>query len=345
MNSLERVTLTLQHKEPDRVPVYPILSGVTRNLIGASYKTWATDAKVCSKALMKAAKDLELDCICTLTDLSVEAADFGQKIIYPENEAAFPDGKDYFIKTIEEYSKVKKINPRVTPRMSEHIKLCDILVKEVGQEKPIIAFIFGPLGIASMLRGQENLYMDIYDEPEVVKESVEIITQVLLEYCDALIETGVHAIMMDTLFASQCIMSKDMWMEFEGPWVKRIAEYIHNKGCMFMIHNCGSGIYFDVQIEMMRPEAISFDHIPDDCSSYEETQEKYGSTTTLIGHVSPQWVVTATPEEVREECIKQMNIHKKNGGFMLATGCEYPANASLENAKVMVDVAKNYGKY
>ena len=36
MNSIERVVTSLNHKEPDRVPVYPILSGVTRKLVGAS---------------------------------------------------------------------------------------------------------------------------------------------------------------------------------------------------------------------------------------------------------------------------------------------------------------------
>ena len=35
----------------------------------------------------------------------------------------------------------------------------------------------------------------------------------------------------------------------------------------------------------------------------------------------------------------------KGGGFMLATGCEYPANASFDRAQRMIDIAKTYGKY
>ena len=38
MNSYERVVAALNHQEPDRVPVYPILSGITRKLVNASYK-------------------------------------------------------------------------------------------------------------------------------------------------------------------------------------------------------------------------------------------------------------------------------------------------------------------
>ena len=95
----------------------------------------------------------------------------------------------------------------------------------------------------------------------------------------------------------------------------------------------------------MQPEAISFLHVPDDCSSFEEAKQKYGDKTTLIGYVPPSFVLTATPEELEAECKKEIDIMKKNGGFILATGCEYPANLSPDKAKIMVRTAKEYGKY
>lgn len=63
MNSMERVVTALQHKEPDRVPVYPIISGASRRLIGASYKDWSNDADICAEALLKAKEEFDLDCI------------------------------------------------------------------------------------------------------------------------------------------------------------------------------------------------------------------------------------------------------------------------------------------
>ena len=59
--------------------------------ITANYKTWANNAEVTAEAYIKAAEQFGLDVIVTLTDLSVEAVDFRQKLIYPENEAAHPD--------------------------------------------------------------------------------------------------------------------------------------------------------------------------------------------------------------------------------------------------------------
>lgn len=345
MKPIERVVLALQHKEADRVPVYPLLNGAARRLIKADYKNWATKAEVTADAYIKVTEQFGLDVIVTLTDLSVEASDFGQKLVYPENEAAHPDFGDRMIKSVEDYSLVKRLNPRETPRMSEHIKLCDILMKAKGQEVPVVAFVFGPLGILGMLRGEEDLFMDILEEPEAIQEPLEAITETLIDYVDALMDTGVHAIMLDTLFASQSIMSKKMWMEAEGPLVKRLAEHIHARGCMVMIHNCGNGIYFDVQIETMKPEAISFLHIPDDCTSLEDIKAKYGDKTTLIGNVSPTWIINASTEEIEAECKRVIDAFKKDGGFILATGCEYPANAPFDAAETMIRMAGEYGKY
>lgn len=345
MNSLERVVATLNHKEADRVPVYPILSGVSRHLVNANYKEWATNADICAEALIKVVEEYELDCFCTLTDLSVEAADFGQEIIYPENEAAHPNFENHLIKDLDEYYKIEKFDPSTRPRMSEHIKLCKTLVERKGSEYPVVAFVFGPLGILSMLRGQEDLYMDLYDDEDVVLEGVNKITDVLIDYCGHLIDAGAHAIMIDTLFASKTIMSKEMWMKFEGGAVKKLADYIHGRGCMVMIHNCGGGIYFDVQIETMNPELISYLHVPDDCKDMREAKNKYGNKTTLMGYVNPTWLPNASTEELIEECKKQIDELAEGGGFVLATGCEYPANLSLDHARTMVEVAKTYGRY
>ena len=56
MNSYERVSMALNHQEPDRVPVYPILAGVTRKLVGASYEKWSTDAETCANAYLEAVR-------------------------------------------------------------------------------------------------------------------------------------------------------------------------------------------------------------------------------------------------------------------------------------------------
>jgi len=345
MNSYERVAAALSLKEADRVPVYPILSGITRKLVGATYKEWSTDAKICADAFIKSTEEFDIDCVVTLIDLSVECDAWGQKLIFPENEAAHPDYSDCVVKSIDDYAKIKKVDYRTSQRMMMHIEVCRQLVKELKGKKPVVAFVFGPLGVLSMLRNQQEMYMDLYDDPDAVLAATREVNETLKEYVAALCDTGVDAVMLDTLFASGSIMSKEMWSRMEGVFVKELADVIHQKGCLVMVHNCGRNIYFDIQIETMKPAAISFLYPPDDCKDFAECKEKYGNKVTLIGCVTPANAVVGTDEEWDEQCRSQIDAMAKGGGFMLATGCEYPANASFDRAQRMIDIAKTYGKY
>ena len=344
MNSLERVAAALGHTEADYVPVCPILAGITRKLTGAAYPEWSQNAEVCAEAFLKAAETFDLDCIVTLIDLSVECDAWGQKIVYPEDEAAHPDYSQCVVTDIDGYASIKKADYRDSQRMMMHIDVCRRLVDELNGKKPVVAFVFGPLGVLSMLRSQQELFLDLYDDIDAVKAAAREINETLKEYVSALIKTGVSAIMLDTLYASGSIMSKEMWDEAEGVLVEELADHIRAEGGVVMLHNCGKRIYFDTQIKRMRPTAISFLYPPDDCADFAECKEKYGREVTLIGCVTPANAICGTDEEWDAECRSMIDAFAKEGGFILATGCEYPANASFERAERMIESAKTYGR-
>ena len=61
--------------------------------------------------------------------------------------------------------------------------------------------------------------------------------------------------------------------------------------------------------------------------------------------VTPASAVLGTDEDWDKECRDCIDAMAAGGGFMLATGCEYPANASFDRARRMIDIANTYGKY
>ena len=54
----------------------------------------------------------------------MECDAWGQKIIYPENEAAHPDYSDTVIKDIEDYAKITKVDYRKSKRMTMFLEVC-----------------------------------------------------------------------------------------------------------------------------------------------------------------------------------------------------------------------------
>ncbi|MGI6211028.1 MAG: uroporphyrinogen decarboxylase family protein [Anaerovoracaceae bacterium] len=345
MNSLERVTLALQHKEPDHVPVYPMINSVSRKSLGISYSEWSQDEDKCAEAILKTTEEIGVDVLCTLVDLSVEAADWGQELEYGDEIAAHPNMSKRLITCEKDYAKIDLIHPRKTPRMSGHIHLADRLYQAKGKEMPVVGFVFGPLGILSMMRGQVEMFMDMVKCPKALHPALQAITESLKEFIDGLVEAGCAAIMFDTLYASRTILSAKMWQDFEGSYIEELSNYVREKGAMVMLHNCGDGIYFKEQMERMDPVLISFDHLPPDCKDRAELKSKYGDKVTLMGQVEPGFLNACTDEELRQECRDEIDAYAKDGGFILATGCEYPAPLDFHCAKIMVEEACTYGKY
>ncbi len=346
MNSMERVNAILNHKEADYVPVYPLINSISRKYTGITYEEWTKDPKKCAESIIKATDELDLDVVCTLVDLSVEACDWGMEVKYFDDMAAMPT-ENKLLKEAEDYKKIKKIDPRKTERMSKMIELTKLLCDHYKGTKPVVAFVFGPMGILSMMRGMEALMMDCYKKPgkDLMVEAMREVTDTLLDYSDALIEAGADAIMYDTLFSSKTIMRASMWDKFEGPFVQELAEHVHAQGKGVMIHNCGGGIYLKEQIERMHPEAISLLYLSPDAATMQEMKELYGGQTTFIGHIDPGYLMVADEEGLRKQCREMIDAYKKDGGFVLATGCEYPAGLDDKFARIMVEEAKNYGKY
>jgi uroporphyrinogen decarboxylase len=203
--------------------------------------------------------------------------------------------------------------------------------------------VFGPLGVLSMMRGAEPMFRDCVLYPKKVIKACEAITPTLLDFVQAQCETGLPSICIDTLYASANGLSKPLWEEIEGPFAREISRVIKKNGLSVAVHNCGHDLYFDAQIRSMEPDAISFAHLPDDCKTPKELKERYGDQVTLIGYIPTPLLVEGTPQQVMAACREQIDVLARDGGYILAPGCEYPPNIPLTNAFSLIRAAEKYG--
>ena len=342
---LERVLCAAFHKEPDRVPVTHFLLGAARRLTGISYERFSRDPEASAEAYIAANELLGGDVLYTVIDLSVEAADFGQEMVYPYYSTAYPDYRKPRVASVDDYERLEPFDPRKSPRMGMGVKLARILAKKAGIRYPVMGFVFGPLGVLNMMRGAPRLFADCARHPQKVKAALEVITEVLVDYARALCDAGVDAVMLDTLFASQSGVSRELWVEMEGVYARRIADEIRRNGALVALHNCGTRPYLDLQIEYMEPIMVSLADVPDDCADLAEMKAKYGKRTAIAGLIPTQSLLLESPKAVMELAREQIRVLAPGGGYVLAPACEYPPNLELANALAVVRAAEIYGKY
>jgi len=339
LTSLERVLTAFRHKEPDRVPVTPLLCSGARQITGTSFPDFARDPDKAAEVYTAGLDFVGGDLVILLLDLSVEAADFGQRVLYPENSTARPDYDHPRIREVADYRRLRRVEFSEATRMQNFVLLCRSMVRRIGFRAVVTGFVFGPLGVLSMMRGAERLFKDCLHYPREVIKACETITGTLIEFVQAQCETGVPAIAIDTLYASRNGLPKKLWEEIEGPFAAEISRVIKRNGLLVGVHNCGHDLYFDAQIRAMEPEVISFAHLPDDCRTPGELKERYGDRVTLLGYVPTPLLAQGSPRDVMEACRAQIEILGRDGGYVLAPGCEYPPNIPLTNAFAMVRAA------
>ena len=340
MTSRERFFAAVNHEPVDRIPVNPFVAGTNRILTGATFPEWASSAELIAKGYTEMAKMFpEEDCVLVVVDFTVEASAWGQKVIYNRNNPGRPDPANRLVPTADDYGTIKPVDATKAERMVMHRDACKIVVDELKDEKPVFAYVMGPLSTLSLLRGQRKIRRDFSGHTDEIRGAVENITETLEQFVDMLMETGIDGIMWDTYFAGSSNMTRDQWRAIEFDSLARLAKRVRDAGGINMVHSCQSGAYFDLQIEAAEPSVISFFHPAFGCDSLAATKEQYGDKVALMGAVTPWSAVHGTDVEWDQECKQCIAELGQDSGFILSPGCFYPANASFGPVKRMIDVA------
>jgi len=130
-----------------------------------------------------------------------------------------------------------------------------------------------------------------------------------------------------------------------APYYKKVNDWIHkNTAWKTFKHCCGS-----VEVFMSRFIASGFDVInPVQISAKgmdpKLLKEKYGDQLVFWGGgVDTQKTLPfGTPEQVREEVLKQCEIFSGNGGFVFNSVHNIQANVPVENIAAMIDAVKDF---
>jgi uroporphyrinogen decarboxylase len=346
MSSIERVESAIQLGKSDRVPVFTFPFSISHRVYGCSLGEWIQNGELAGKSAIQYQKLIGDDIVMGGLDSSTEAHGFGQEIVFPKHANSHPNFEDLLVKSPDDYFRLERYDPTKATRTQELIKEVDILANEIGTKVPVWACLVGPLETLSNMRPMEDMFKDCMKYKEAVIHAMGVITEVEQDLVRALVKAGATAIYNCVSFGSQAMMSEKLWLDTEGTVMACWADTVKECGAKLAFHNCGDGPYVQSQIQTCHPHVYHIAHLPPDCKDWEEVKEKYGGEVCIQGHVDQNYYgVMVGPEEMREACKRNIQELGKGGGYILGSGCEFPSNASLLNAKAMVEAAELYGRY
>ncbi len=218
-----------------------------------------------------------------------------------------------------------------------------ILIDEVSGEVSVGSSVAGPFSTAATVIGTEKFLKDLRKNPEGVHRLLNRVTKSVLNYMDAVMNLGIVPSIPDTV-ASGTLISTKTFREFALPYLETCVEHIRNRmGREPALHICGTTKKHWMEIKKLNLSALSLDNIDD----IGEACEILGNKFCIIGNVDPVNVMlNGTRESIHREvkkCIDKAYNNPK--GFVLATGCDIPINASPKNIEYFMEAARLYSRF
>jgi uroporphyrinogen decarboxylase len=193
----------------------------------------------------------------------------------------------------------------------------------------------------SAIFSYEGLCYALHDDPELVSAVADRLGGLMLEFYGRLVELpNLVAVFPgdDMGFRSSTLLPPDTLRTLVLPWHKKFARLAHGRGLPYFLHSCGnlSAILDDLIDDVGVDAKHSFENA---ILPVTEFQARYGDRVGALGGVDIDILARSSPEGVRAEVRRLIEICGPGGRFAIGSGNSIPSYVQVENYLAMVDEA------
>jgi uroporphyrinogen decarboxylase len=340
--------LALAHKEPSRPPV--CVWNTRSNLVKARGATKLLDyyqnveVKLYSQLFpLDAFEDcLIIPGVWPDYGVALEASAFGSPVHWEDNNP--PLARPCFQSMADfkkHFKKRKAVNPNedgLMPKaLEEYRYMLKNLEKKYVQKAGYLdgcALITGPLEVATTLVGHANLYLTLYDDPQLVHDFLAYINDGIIKYVKKLESISGEIKLLSMIEHNPGQITPQQFQEFAVPYISQIFSEFPK--AVKVYHNEDNVTHVLAGIPKLKADVWHFGDV-----DLEQTKTVIGDKITLMGNLHPLRVLLeGTPAEVEaaaRDCIAKL---APGGGFILCSGGGLAPGTPLENVATMVKAAR-----
>ncbi len=219
---------------------------------------------------------------------------------------------------------------------------CRRLEKESREKFTMYIIGFSLFERAWTMRGMEELLMDFIRHPDFTRELFQRIAEYNLKVIDIVADYDIDCIFFGDDWGQQrgLIMGPKYWRQFIKPPLARMYRYARKRGFYLAQHSCGD-------VAAIFPDLIElgldiYNTFQPEIYDVELMKKKYGDKLTFYGGISTQQLLPrATPEKVKRETRRLMNILARDGGYIVAPTHDIPEDVPLENVLAFLEAVQN----
>lgn len=363
MDSRTRVTLSLAHQEPDRVPIdYWGASEITAQLLtrygfaaredllqhfGVDFRY--IDGPVYIGPPLAVHADGTKEDHFGVPRRQVSYGEGSKKGTYSE-VASSPLEKAESVEEIEQYPKWPK------PEWFDYEPVRE-QARRARAEGKIVVFMGDRLNRCAQLkpamyiRGMEQILIDLCMNERIAQAIFGRIADFYGEYLRHTLEAAegnIDIVFTGDDFGTQgnTFMPDETWRRFLRGGFKQFIDIGHAFGCQVAHHTCGSIVslipdFIECGLDILNPIQPGVRGM-----DYAKIKAEFGRDISFHGSISIQKTLPyGTPEDVRNEVKGRIEKLAGGGGFILSTAHNIQADTPLENVEALFQAYAEFGTY
>lgn len=338
MTSMERVLTTLRHQEPDRVPVFLLLTMHGARELGISIREYFSRPDYVAEGQMRMLRKFGHDCIYTFFYAAVETEAWGGDVVYidegPPNAGA---------PLVSDVSDLVKLTPPVVKSaacLQKVLEATRALKAGVGDSVPIIGVVMSPISLPVMQLGFERYLEVIYEMPDLFAALMRMNEAFCVEWANAQLEAGATAICYFDPVSSPTIIPADLYQKTGFAVACRTLARIKGPTATHMASGrCLPVVEALVQTGTAVIGTSALENLSD-------VKRAFGGRLTILGNLNGLEMVDWSVDEARKKVGEAIEAAAPGGGFILSDNHgEVPFQVKDETLFAIVEAAKVAGRY
>jgi uroporphyrinogen decarboxylase len=345
MNASERMAAAMAMEPVDRIPNAPFQEAPICRYFGRTFRSALLEDQDMVDCHLKSLDAFHFDWVMVGMGLigGIIPEAMGCTVSWPED--VFPIIEKTSVFSIGDVARVAQSDIH-TQRMEQFLRGISMLKERLNGEVPIACEYISPFTIATRLRGTNEIMLDMYKNPELIRSLQEVLVPLDIAIGRLLIEAGVEYIFYGADMECPILISPKHYREFVDPFTTTTVNAISRMGARVLPHMCGSIVesgIVDMLLEMdihgIMPGNLTQSTVLD----IRELKEKVGDRAAIFDNLNPNGsLLIGTPEDVEKDTRAHLERARGMRGYLFSTAGTTSPNTPRENFEVMNRVVVNF---
>jgi uroporphyrinogen decarboxylase len=300
------------------------------------------DAEKSARCVVETQRLLGHDCVVgSVHDLGIDADMLGGRVEFPER--GIPRVATPPFATAEAIADLRVPDLRTEGRMPGLLRSYRIVAEAIGDEVAIAANVEGPVTKAGLLRGLDNLLVDLASDPVPAGMAVDFAVKLACEHVRSLLEAGAHFIFVAAASDGPAVISPQHYLAYSIPGLRAIVAVARERGAPVVFHPHGPFTeerFWPLVEAAIATGIVGFQFGEDNDLGI--AKQRWGDRICILGGVDVPTVLSpGPPERIREVTRQVIEMAGRDGGFILMPSCSVHRGFPIEHLEAMIAAARS----